>query len=231
MRPSAWTSTHFLLAGGAAIALAASAETAWAVHARFALDLAGLSAFERTAAALWDLRPLAPAVFVAAGVVLLLELRRAPDGPARPAAAVRRGLSALAAAHVALAAVVLGLAVWVAATGELGRRDELGFVYTPGERVVTLVTQLLAWIPVAALSAALAWAAAVPEDEREPPVAPAPEAETALVLAEMETLWRERLAIGPRREQARRLLERIRALEEAGDHDGARGLAEEMRRL
>ena len=36
-----------LLAGGLAVALAASADTAWSLHARFALDLEGLSALER----------------------------------------------------------------------------------------------------------------------------------------------------------------------------------------
>jgi hypothetical protein len=47
----------------------------------------------------------------------------------------------------------------------------------------------------------------------------------------MEALWAERLAFSPRRERARVLLERIRALEVSGDVEGARELAEEMRRL
>jgi hypothetical protein len=47
----------------------------------------------------------------------------------------------------------------------------------------------------------------------------------------MEALWAERLAFSPKRERARTLLERIRALEVAGDVEAARELAEEMRKL
>jgi hypothetical protein len=47
----------------------------------------------------------------------------------------------------------------------------------------------------------------------------------------MDALWRERLAFGPKRERARNLLGRIRDLEQAGEHESARALAEEMRRL
>jgi hypothetical protein len=47
----------------------------------------------------------------------------------------------------------------------------------------------------------------------------------------MEELWREHLAHGASRERARMLLRRIHALEDAGDADGARELAEQMRRL
>jgi hypothetical protein len=107
--------------------------------------------------------------------------------------------------------------------------DELGFTYTAGERATTLVTQLVAWLPLAALLCVLA-ALVVREEEapaREVPATPG----TATVADEMQALWEERLAHGPRRERARALLARIRSLEAAGDHDGARRLADEMRLL
>ncbi|MGH3060305.1 MAG: hypothetical protein ACRDNA_02715, partial [Gaiellaceae bacterium] len=66
-----WTRGDAILAGGAVVALAASAETAWSLRARFALDLDGLSALERAAVALWDFRPLPTAVFAGAAVAVL----------------------------------------------------------------------------------------------------------------------------------------------------------------
>jgi hypothetical protein len=47
----------------------------------------------------------------------------------------------------------------------------------------------------------------------------------------MEAIWRERLAHGPRRERARNLLGRLRALESAGAYEQARELADELRNL
>lgn len=232
MRATPWTRGDLLLGGGTVVALAASADTAWSIQARFALDLSGLSALERAGAGLWDLRPLAPAVFAAGCLAILVGLRDPPGRLAALAGPTRSGLVFLAAAHAALALAILALAGWVAAAGEVGGRDELGFVYTRGERAVTLVTQVLAWLPLAALFAAAAWTAAHPGEEAEREPAPEPEEPSERPLFdEMDALWRERLAFGPRRERARTLLGRIRLLEEAGDHEGARELAEEMRRL
>ncbi|MGH3013346.1 MAG: hypothetical protein ACRDNR_16580 [Gaiellaceae bacterium] len=222
-----WTRGDAILAGGAVVALAASAETAWSLRARFALDLDGLSALERAAVALWDFRPLPTAVFAGAAVAVLL----APAG-----ARVRNGLAVLAAAHAALAVVVLAFAIWIAAAGEIGGPDALGFAYPPGERAVTLVTQLVAWLPLAVLLAGVAVAATrLPSNTvllgNGAPAEPAAALQAASLAEEMEALWAERLAFSPRRERARALLERIRALEGSGDVEGARELAEEMRRL
>jgi hypothetical protein len=214
-----WTHGEAILAGGAVLALAASAETAWSLRARFALDLEGLSALERAGVALWDFRPLPTAVFAGAALAMLL----APAG-----ARARGGLAVLAAAHAALAVVVLALAVWIAAAGEVGGPEALGFVYSPGERAVTLVTQLVAWLPLAVLLGGIAVVAARPPSSTPAQVAAA---RTTALSEEMEALWAERLAFSPRRERARMLLERIRALEHSGDVEGARELAEEMRRL
>jgi hypothetical protein len=211
------------------IVVAASADTAWSVRARFALDLAGLSALERAGVALWDFRPLATAVF-AAGALAVLAWLRGPGGgrldPLREP--VRSGLAFLCAAHAAFAAVVVALALWIAIAGEVGGREELGFAYSGSERVVTLATQLLAWLPLAGLLALVAVLATRPTPEPKAEPAPAPHQRLS---DEMEALWRERLAHGPRRERARNLLGRIRALEDAGDLEGARELADEMRRL
>ena len=219
---------ELLLLGGAAVALAAGAETAWSLHARFALDLEGLSALERAGAALWDFRPLAAAVFALGAVAALLGAAE-PQPRLEPfVAPVRIGVAVLAAAQVALACIVAVSALWIAAAGEVGRPDELGFAYSAQDRALTLVTQLVAWVPLGALLALLAVrATAAPHEvvaeEEAAPEAPASE--------EMEELWREHLAHGPNRERARTLLRRIHALEEAGDHDGARELADQMRRL
>lgn len=231
MEPAPWTRGDLLLAGGTAVALASSADAAWAVYARFAVDLAGLSPVERAGAALWDFRPLASALFAAAGLAILAGLREPAGRLARLGEPARNGVAVLAASHAVLALAVLALAVWVAAAGEVGGADELGFVYGTGERAVTLVTQALAWVPLGVLFVLVAWAATAPQrvvDAGLDEEAAGPEEG---VFAEMESLWRERLALGPRREQARRLLGRIQALEEAGDHEAARVLADEMRRL
>jgi hypothetical protein len=214
-----WTHGGAILAGGAVVALAASAETAWSLRARFALDLEGLSALERAGVALWDFRPLPTAVFAGGAIAVLL----APAG-----AGARAGLAVLAAAHAALAVVVLAFAVWIAAAGEVGGPDALGFAYPPGERAVTLVTQLAAWLPLALL---LTWIAVVAARAPSNTVLLGSGTPATSVSEEMEALWTERLAFSPKRERARTLLERIRALEVSGDVEGARELAEEMRRL
>lgn len=222
-----WRRGDLLLAGGLTVALAASADTAWSLHARFALDLEGLSALERAGVALWDFRPLATAVFAGAAVAVLVA--RDGEGPWGGLLAV------LAGAQAALGLVVSAAAVVVAASGSVGSRDELGFSYSADERVVTLVTQLAAWLPLAVLLAAVAVLAARQPSDRllfVPEGAPgAPAAGERSLAAEMEALWEARLAHGPRRERARALLARIRSLEEAGDHEGASELAEEMRGL
>src|SRR5262245_47289258 len=151
-----WTRADLLLAGGATVGLAASAETAWWLRARFAIDLEGLSAFDRAAAALWDFRPLATAVFALAAIAALIGALEGPARLERLTDPVRAGIGVLAGAHAALAVIVAGLAVWVAAAGEIGRRDELGFAYSTADRTLTLVTQLLAWLPLAVLLVVLA---------------------------------------------------------------------------
>ncbi len=176
--------------------------------------------------ALWDFRPLGTAVFALAAIALLLGAAEPPARLERLAGPARAGVAVLAGAHAALAFVVVGLAVWIAAAGEVGRRDELGFVYSAGDRLFTLVTQLLAWLPLGALLVVVAVAALPEEQHVEEDVAPA-----TPVSEEMEELWRERLAHGPSRERARTLLRRIHSLEAAGDADAAQELAEQMRRL
>jgi hypothetical protein len=228
MRGTAWTRGDVLVAGGAAVILAASADVAQTVQDRFAVDLAGLSALERAGATLWDLRPLATAVFAVGTLGVLAGLGEPPGRLERLHAPVRNGVAILAAAHAALGLVVVGLAVWVAAVGEVGDSEELGFVYSRSDRAVTLVTQLVGWIPLAALLVLFAFVATRSEQVEEESE---PESSDASLSQELEALWRERLAHGPRRERARNLLSRIRALERAGDHEKARELADELRNL
>ncbi len=217
--------------------LAAAAEAAWSLRARFALDLAGLSAWERAGVALWDFRPV-PLALCAGGAVLAYLGLREPAGrlaslhhPARPVLAV------VAAGGAALAFVVLLFAVWIAGEGAVGSPAGLGFTYPGSERLVTLLTQLAACLPLGLVLAVMAGrlARVEPELERDEGggegEAPPPRPGSASVGDEMDELWRERLAHGPRRERARALLTRIHALEEAGDEESARELAEEMRRL
>jgi hypothetical protein len=228
MRGTAWTRGDVLVAGGAAVILATSADVAQTVQDRFAVDLAGLSALERAGATLWDLRPLATAVFAVGTLGVLAGLGEPPGRLERLHAPVRNGVAILAAAHAALGLVVVGLAVWVAVVGEVGDSEELGFVYSRSDRAVTLVTQLVGWIPLAALLVLFAFVATRTEQAEEEPE---PERSDASLSEELEALWRERLAHGPRRERARNLLSRIKALERTGDHEKARELADEMRNL
>jgi len=231
VRATAWTRGDVLLAGGGAVALAATAEAAWSLRARFALDLAGLSALERAGVALWDFRPV-PMALCAAGVVLAyFGLRESPGRLAALHVRARPVLAVLAAAQAALAFVVLAFAGWMAAVGRVGGRDELGFVYSGSERLVTLLTQVVACLPLGLVLALLAVLLSRPEIAPEPALEVQPLSPPVSLFAEMDELWRERLAFGPRREQARALLLRIRALEEAGDDDSARELAEKMRSL
>ena len=225
MRRTAWTRGDVLVAGGAAVILAASADVAQTVQDRFAVDLAGLGALERAGATLWDLRPLGTAVFAVGALGALAGLGEPEGRLGHLHAPVRKSVAVLAAAHSAVALVVLGLAVWVAAVGEVGAR-EAGFVYSGSDRAVTLATQLVGWIPLTALlvlTAVVATRSQQAEEELEP------EGSDASLSEEMEALWRGRLAHGPKRERARNLLSRIRALESAGDHEQARELADELR--
>jgi hypothetical protein len=228
MRRTAWTRGDLLVAGGAAVILAASADVAQTVQDPFAVDLSGLGALERAGVALWDLSPLGTAVFAVGGLGVLAGLGEPPGRLERLHAPVRNGIAILAAAHAALGLVVLGLALWIAVAGKVGDRDELGFVYSRSDRAVTLVTQLVGWIPLAALLALVAFVATRSEQADEEPE---PERGDASLSEELEALWRERLAHGPRRERARNLLSRIRALERTGDHEKARELADELRKL
>jgi hypothetical protein len=237
MKATGWTTADVAVTGGVVVALAASADAAWSLHARFAVDFSGLSTVERAGAALWDFRPLATVLFGVGAIVALAGLRN-PAGRLPPAARRPLGgvLAVLATAHSALGASVLAAAGWVAVTGELGERDELGFVYSFGDRVVTLATQIVAWVP---LTVALGVVAAKASGsglcearaEEQPQADAQPPAPARSLAEEMEELWRERLAFGPSRERARMLLGRIRALEAAGDGENARKLAEEMRGL
>jgi len=216
------------MAGGAAVMLAASADVAQTVQDRFAVDLSGLGALERAAAALWDLSPLGTAVFAVGALGVLAGLGEPAGRLERLHALMRNGVAILAAAHAAIGLVVLGLALWVAAKGQIGDRDELGIAYSGSDRVVTLLTQLVGWIPLAALLVLVAFVATRSEQVDEEPE---PESRDSSLSEEMEALWRERLAHGPRRERARKLLSRIRVLERTGDHEKARELADELRDL
>jgi hypothetical protein len=230
MRRTAWTRGDLLVAGGAAVILAASADVAQTVQDRFAVDLAGLGALERAGATLWDLRPLGTAVFAVGALGALAGLGEPAGRLERLHALMRNGVAILAAAHAALALVVLGLAIWVAAVGEVGESGELGFVYSGSDRAVTLATQLVGWIPLTALLVLVAIVATRSEQAEEEPEPKRSDGDASLS-EELEALWRERLAHGPRRERARNLLSRIRALESAGDHEQARELADELRNL
>jgi hypothetical protein len=226
--PSSWRQGDALVGVGATIALAAAADVAWTISDRFSPELNELSTLERAAVALWDLRPLSVAVFAVGALLALRGLAAPPGRLAGAREVVAASVAALAAALTALALVVVALAAWVAVAGEIGGRDELGFVYTGRARAVTLATQAIAWIPLAILLGLLARDA----PRTAPGSAPLPAAAPQLaVSAEMEELWRERLAYSPNREQARMLLGRIQALENAGREPEARRLADEMRRL
>jgi hypothetical protein len=217
VKASKWTREDLLVAGGAVVGLAATADTVRSLYDRFAADLAGLSTFERAGVALWDLRPLGAAVFAGAALALAAGLPRLE--------AARPLLVVLLSGYAALGAAVLALAVWIAVRGSVGAPDELGFRFTDGARAVTLATQAAAWGPLMVLFAALALRIAA-RPEPGPTVV-----ERASISEEMDALWREELAFGPKRERARGLLGRIRELEAAGDDEAARALAEEMRRL
>lgn len=216
VRAPDWTRADLLRVGGATIVVAASADTAASLYERFAGDLAGLSAAERAGVALWDFGPLSAGVFALGALALVAaDLRRLARGI----------LAVVLSGYAALGLAVLALVAWIAAQGSVGDADELGLRFTAGERVVTLVTQVAAWGTLVTLFTLLAFRAI---EAREPE--PEPDEHPTLA-AEMDALWRERLAFGPRRERARNLLARIRELEAAGDEDSARSLADEMRRL
>jgi hypothetical protein len=219
----AWVRADLLVAGGGAVGLAATAETIRSVYARFASDLAGLSAPERAAVALWDFGPLGAAVFAAGALAVLAGLADQPTR-LRAAQALEPALALLLAAYATLGLVVLGLACWVAVAGRVGEADGLGVRFDEGERVVTLTTQTLGWGSLVALFALLARKTATSSE----PLAPGPEAS---VFEEMNALWRERIAFTPNRERGRVLLGRIRSLEEQGDVSGARALADKLRQL
>jgi hypothetical protein len=220
VRTAAWTRADLLLAGGAAVASAATAETVRAVHARFTADLGGLSLVERAAVALWDFGPLGAAVFAAGALALLAGLSL--DARPRLGAVVEPALALLLSAYATLGLVVVALAGWVAAAGRIGDADGLAIRYEDGERAVTVTTQALGWGSLVALFGFLAL--------RRAPEAAAPPA-SATLSDEMDALWRERIAFTPNRERGRTLLLRIRSLEEKGDLSGARELADELRRL
>jgi len=228
MRPTARTRGDLLVAGGAVVILAASADVAQTVQDRFAVDLAGLGALERAGATLWDLRPLGTAVFAVGAIGALAGLGEPAGRLERLHEFMRNGVAILAAAHAALALVVLGLAIWVGTVGEVGDSGELGFVYSGSDRAVTLATQLVGWIPLTGLLVLVVVVATRSEQAEEEPK---PESNDASLSEELEALWQERLAHGPRRERARNLLSRIKALESAGDHEKARELADELRNL
>jgi hypothetical protein len=212
----AWKSGDLLVLGGAAAGVAACAATAGLLYERFAADLGGLSAFDRAALALWDFRPVSAALFALAALAVFAGGRL--EGRLRPTVAV------LAGAFAGLGLIVVLASAWVGARGFVGEEDGLAIRFTGGERVMTVLTQALGWLPLAAFFALLALRLT-----EQRPVEEAP-AEESLV-AEMDELWRERLAYSPRRERGRELLGRIRALEAQGKLTEARELAEEMRRL
>jgi hypothetical protein len=205
------------------VGLAATAETIRSIYARFATDLAGLSAPERAAIALWDFGPLGAAVFAAGALAVIAGLA---DRPARPRAAqvFEPALAFLLAAYATLGLVVLGLACWIAIAGRVGEADGLGIRFDEGERAVTLATQTLGWGSLVALFGLLARKTAKSSE-------PLAREREASVFEQMDALWRERIAFTPNRERGRVLLGRIRSLEERGDLSGARELADQLRRL
>lgn len=215
--------------------LAAAAEAVWSLRARFAVDLTGLSTWERAAVALWDFRPVPLALCAGGAVLAYLGLREPAGRLASLHGSARPLLAVVAAGGAALAFVALLFAVWIAEEGAVGSGSGLGFAYPGSERLVTLLTQLVACVPLGLVLAVLAGRLARVEPVSENGVgaaaAPALRPASASVGDEMDELWREHLAHGPRRERARALLTRINALEEAGDEESARELAEEMRRL
>jgi hypothetical protein len=216
-----WKRGELLVAGGVVVSLAACAETAGSVYARFSADFAGLSALDRAGVALWDLRPLGAAVFALGALVLLRGLEDAP----RHSDLLRPALAVASAAFAALGAAVVALAGWIGGTGVAGDPDGLALRFTAGERVATIATQVAGWLPLVVFFVVLALRLTKPAEPEPVPT------ETASVLAEMDALWRERLAFSPRRERGRALLARIRALEAEGRLTEARELADEMRRL
>ena len=229
---STWSQGDALVGGGVTIALAATADVVWTLSDRFSPDFDELSAFERSAVALWDFRPLAVAVFAVGALLALRGLAASPGRLALAREVVPAALAALAAAFAAFALVVVALAGWVAVAGEIGGPDELGFVYTSRERAVTVATQAIGWIPLAILLGLFARSLLRTTSPAAAPPAVSPTAPPRQsVSAEMEELWRERLAYSPNREHARMLLGRIQALESAGDETEARRLADEMRLL
>jgi len=137
---------------------------------------------------------------------------------------LRSALAVAASGFAALGLAVLVAALWIGARGYAGDADGLAIRFTDGERVATIVTQVLGWAPLVAFFGLLAlWLT------RPSPSSDEPEAQS--VVAEMDELWQERLAYSPRRERGRELLARIRTLEAEGKLAEARALAEEMRRL
>lgn len=224
VRAAPWSREGLLVGGGAAVMLAATADTVRSVYARFTADLAGLSFLERGGVALWDFAPLGAAVF---GIGALALLGGLADGPRRPriVRAVEPPLALLLSAYATLGLVVIALAVWIGAAGRVGDANGLAVRYDGGERAVTLATQILGWGPLVGLFAFVAYRrAARPEDT-------APQPELRSLSEEMDALWRERIAFSPNRERGRVLLQRIRTLEETGDLSRARALADELRRL
>ena len=123
--------------------------------------------------------------------------------------------------------VVVGLAVWVAAAGEVGRRDELGFVYSAGDRVVHARD--------AAPRLAPAGRPARPGGGRSPRPRSSTWRKTLRRQRRSPRRWRSSggsdSLTARSRERARTLLRRIHSLEAAGDADAAQELAEQMRRL
>lgn len=215
-----WTPGELTVAGGAAACVAACAETAGSVYTRFAADLAGLAAIDRASVALWDLRPLGAAVFALGALAVVFGLTDATPG----AGVLRPALAVAAGGFAALGVVVLALTLWIGSRGLAGEANGLAVYFTGGERVATVVTQLAGWLPLIAFFVVLALRLTRTEQEALP-------AEIAGLVAEMDELWRQRLAFSPRRERGRALLERIRTLEAEGRPAEAEELAEEMREL
>jgi hypothetical protein len=248
-----------LVGGGLAVTLAGAAAVAGDARQALERDLAGLSWLERAAVALWDLPPTGMALAAAGIAIAAVALARHPAPWSPRVEAWAHGTAGLAAAGAGFCAVVLGLCAWVVSTGAVESGDGIRFEFTTGDRVATLVIQVVGYVPAAVVFVAGIRVATWPGGEGEasaarpgtgrsleaPPAAAAPRlgeqpastdidfdaAPTPGPTLRAERLWRERLAFSPSPGPAREILEELRRRAASGDDEGAARLLDELERL